>query len=750
MVLPLPPPPMDPMMGDPMMGPPPGAMPMGPPPGMPMDPMMGMPPPMDPAMMGMDPMMGMMPPQGLPGFPPGVMPDPNYPGSQPVIDAEMMLAMQDPEVAEALVRLYLQEMDPDPGPKYKKWYDKDDYPKPKGVAIIAKAHDDRSDYTLLVERMRRDRDRIRMAGVGVFKDHDPEMSLSQRDSSLALDVQLITSILAAADLLFNKTTMKAGQEEDAQKVENFCYAAEHQAGMRHNRIHGTSYAVDRIKNSLYTGHLVTRVLPNYDAEEGEIPTVRDLLDPASCFPSYDGYGIRTMTRTYHQTCQEVFSGFRLDKKKRKTILSKRQKDKNGIERDRTLNDSVEVIEYWDRRYYGVAVDSELVIGPTEHYFGMVPFAYTRSGTGDAGNTFEQNLNGTLSTGSLVSRQIDLANKGQSHIQYIQTTHEQKEAILGLVATELAKVANPPRTFEQDMSIYGDSPQVANGPGTISLLQRGLENEVPNTPDSRLQLLGPALAAANEASQRGMMAPSDYGLTPGSQSSGAVVEGLSEASKDKLNLWKLMIEEHESAVNELDLTLNRDHGRTLGPEGDRGTTLMIEKQHPTEGEDGYFEFDYRQLRTDTCRVKTRMTSLRMQNLGALGNSVSMWTNMGLMDKHDALELRGVRDPQAYLRRIDIQAFKDTPEYKTAKLLEWMKIEKEDPETMATVMYLLATKGGGGGQQQPPMGGPGPMPGNGGGPPTVGMPGAPGQQGGPPMQLPGPPPSLEGQGMPPGIM
>jgi hypothetical protein len=138
----------------------------------------------------------------------------------------------------------------------------------------------------------------------------------------------------------------------------------------------------------------------------------------------------------------------------------------------------------------------------------------------------------------------------------------------------------------------------------------------------------------------------------------------------------------------------------------------------------------------------MTSLRLQNLGPLGNAVQMWRNQGLMTKLEALELRGVQDPHAYLRQKDIEDFKDTPEYKTAKLLEWADEEGESPTVISTMMYLLATKGGGGGGGQPGASPAGPMPGNGGGPPTVGMPGGPGQQGGRPPQLPGPPPALGG--------
>jgi hypothetical protein len=707
--------------------------PMPPNPNM-MQPMPGAPMPMDPSMMGMAPMM----PQGIPGFPPGVIPDMNYPGSPAVEDASLMLAMQDPDVAMAIIRLMLEQIDPDPGPKYPPWYRKENYPKPKIADVTNKARSDRTAHSKLIERMRRDRDRIIMAVGGTFDNFDPEVESRFFDASLALDVQLITSILSACDYIITKTARKAGQAQEAQDIENFCYALSEQSQRRHHHLYGTNYKADQVKIAMSTGHLVTRVTPNYDVDEAEIPILVDVLDPASCFITRDAYGVETVTRIYHQSIREVCHGFGLDKKQQKKLLSK-EKEVDGEVRDRTITDTVEVIEYWNRRYFALVVDSDGVIGPVEHHFGRPPFVVTRSAIGDAGPIFENNLNAGIGLTSLAV-QNDLANKGQSHIQLLQKTHEQREALMGVVMTEIDKIRNPPRTFEQGMMRYGQSPAISNAPGSISMLSMGEEKEIPNTPDSRFQLMGPILSNVNEAAQMGRMSPADYGLTPGSQSSGAVIEGLSESSKDKLNLWKTMIQDHEAGVHELSLIMMRDHGRKLGPEGSRGNPLLVEKQHPTEREDGFFDFDYRMLRDDTCRVQVQMTSLRLQNLGSLGNAVQMWTNMGRMTDEEALELRGVRDPLGYMRKVEIESFKKTPEFKTARLISWMKQEGMEEE-LPTVLYLLATKGGTGGQQQ--AAGPGPLPGNGGPPPTVGMPGAAGQEGGRPVMA-GPTPSMTGLG------
>jgi hypothetical protein len=696
--------------------------------------------------MAAGPMPG-MPPMGVtpaPMLPPPPMMDPMYPGSPMIQDAELMLAMQDPEVAQALVRLLLEELDPDPGPRIPPYYDKADYPKPDFADISTKAEQDRQDYRLLIDRMRRDRDRIHMAVVGAFRDFNPDVEVTFHDASLAIDVQLIVSILAAADLLINKTAKKAGDREKAQKIENLCYGLIEQASDLHHQIHGTDLKADMVKTALQTGHLAARVLPIYYPDEGQIPIQIELLDPATCFPTRDGHGIETMTRYYLQQVREVCRGFKLTKKQERDILDTQVKGERGTYRQISASDTVEVIEFWNRRWYALVVNNRLVVPPTEHEYYCVPFVITRSSVGDPGNVYEQNLRATYGVIEN-SYQHDLVNKGQSHIQLLQKTHEQREAIMGIVATELKKIRNPPRTFEQAVTVYGDAPAITNAEGGVSMLRMGEEVEVPTPVDPRFNLMGPILGAVNEAAQMGRMSPADYGLAPGSQSSGTVVEGLSESSKDKLNLWKIMIQKHVAACLGLSLKLLRDHGRRLGPDGSRGNPIMVERQHPRADEDGYFEFDYRDLREDTCKVAVQMTSLRMQNLGALGNAIQMWDAAGRMTDEEALTLRGVRDPQAYMRQIEVDKFRKTPEFQTARLIEWMK-QEEMWDELPTVMYLLATKGGSGAQQQP-GGPPGALPGNGGGPPTVGMPGAPGQEGGRPP-LPGPTPSLGG--LPPGAM
>jgi hypothetical protein len=342
---------------------------------------------------------------------------------------------------------------------------------------------------------------------------------------------------------------------------------------------------------------------------------------------------------------------------------------------------------------------------------------------------------------MYSQQEDLANKGQSYIQYLQKAHEQSEAVMGVVAGEIMKVKNPPRTFEQAPTRYGDVPLVSNEAGSISMLAAGEEAEVPNTPDNRLQLLGPIMANVKEQQQRGLLPPAMYGQMPTSQGSGAVLEGMGEFGRDKMDHWKKMLQEFYREVDELALIFMRDHGRKLGSDGQRGEPILLERQQQPLDEDGYIEFDWRLLKDDPCRVKVEMTSLRQQALGPVGNSVMMWKNLGLMTNEDALRLRGVRNPAAYMKKVQIEDFQNTPEFKKSQLIQWMKDQKMW-EALPTVLYLMATNGGQGGG--PPQQGTGAMPWNA-IPPINGMPGAAGQQGGAPMgpvQLPGPPPTLAG--------
>ncbi len=725
------------------LGPPPGMqMPLGPPP-MPMGMgVPGIPPPgMGPAMMG-------MPPPPPPGPPPGMMPSPlgmmPQPGVMPPLgmgEMDPAAALQDPAVMMALIQLIIDDQSMQYGPVYPKWYRPGKYPKPTAASVIHRATQDKSLFGDLILRWQDDRKRLRLAVVGTFGDHDADAEETFTDASLALDMQLVTALLAGADIIHKVKAPRREMDNDAEKVENYLLRCREAAVHRHFLTHGTSLSVDEVKTSLTYGHLVTRILPDFEAESDEIPIIMDLLDPATCFPTWAaGRGLNTMTRVYTMSIDAITGTWdRDDTKVEKKLLAKPYRKQDGSTRDRTTEDELEVTEYWDCRWHAVAVDGE-IIHEWEHKFGRVPFVYSRSPIGEPAQVAEP---ATTTTG-LFTRRKEIAAKGLSHIAFMKKTHEQKEAIFGRMMTEVKKTGNPSRTFEQDLSVYGDAPRITNAEGGISMIRMGYEREVQTPMAQGFQLAPPVLAAIGDAATRGMMPRESYGSVSNSQQSGTAIEGLNESGRDKLTPWMIMLPQHHKEADELVLGYIRDWGHLMGSDMKKGN-LLFDLVKPGQDQDRQQQITPDMLRKGNFRVEVRMTSLRLQNLGTMGQAVQMWKSMGLMEDVEALDMRGVQDAEAYLRRVEIQEFKRTEEYRKARLVQWMEEEGEPFDIIQIVRQLIMKPEPQPGGGPPGMGPGGPPPGM---PPGMGSP--TGVNGGAPPGPNGPQMGGAMAGLPPGMM
>jgi len=716
-------------------------------------------PPMTPAgpAMGVAPLPGMnpqpQPPVPAPS-PLGMMGGPE--GAQPMMgEMDPLSSLDDPQVMSALLDLMAEMEELQNGPIYPRWYKPKHYPKPKISDVIAKVNQDHELYQLLIKRIRADRRLLRLMDVGKFKDAD-DIEVTFQDASLVHDLALVITLLAGCDLNFEAKAKNMGERELAEKKEQFSHALRDQTSRRHFRIHGTDLSYDEAKFATETGHVVYRLELDFDAESDEIPVIVDLLDPVTCYPTWDRNGLLTVTRLYADNVGTIVNTWDDDGEKgiEAALTSQKFRDPTTqADRYRTLDDKVEIMEYWDRRWK-IIVASGVEVVRVEHRFGFVPFHYGRSPFGDAGPMSLEALHATHGQPSGMTA-LEIASKGLSHIWATKTTHLQREAILGRLMTELKKSANPDRTFSQTPDRYGKKPLVSNAEGSISMLLEGSEKELPPVQKPGLSLAPPVLAAVGEANQRGMMPAAAYGVTMNANQSGTAIEGMNESGRDKTTPWLKMLCAAHIDVAEKAMTLVRDWGHLLGSEGQRGT-FFIERSRPVPGKDDTIMLTPAELRQVGVKINCKMTSLRLSNLGNLGQAIMPWIQGGMMEKVEAMELRGVQDPLAALRRIEIEQFKSDPAYKQVAIMRWLQEEGLYEDALLYQQIISAQGGAQGGPPPSPAGGlqggaQPPQAQNGGAPGgPIGPNQAQGGQGsmGMPSRLPGPPPST--QGLPPGAM
>lgn len=735
-----------------LMGPMGGGMPpgMGMPGGMP--PMGGGPPPLPPGM-GMGPGMSMLPGSdagpipGLQGMQPPPPPAPPEPLQNP---------MDDPIVQSMLYETYQGHMtdleESRKGPFHPDWYEDTKevlYPKPTAEEMIDKANRDAQRFQSLLDRFQDDLDLLSSDAklTGVYPDYDPETEESWFSSALLAEKNLIKAKIGGIEPIFECRNRSYVEKAKVQDTEDFLYILDEEADRQYIAEFGGHRKMALADNALVYGRLVQRNLPNWKAGEGEIPFTMKVMDPSCVFPTFEGpHGLGTVTVQYTQPVRQVIRDYpRYAKDIRRKIIPASGDRQQSL----GLDDEVGVVEYWDRRWFALMVDGKALIGPEEHDLGEPPFTYVVVERGETSHTSSprtsRNTNRTMATKS--GRLDDLVHRGESFIASRRRTHAQKEAILGIMATELRNKTNPPVIVEQDDFAWEKGmPEIAGGRGGRSQLWKNHEEAKPYPERAAPQEYGPLLQAGQEDLSREGMPPSSYGINKNSNVSGYALDELNNTGLDKMTPEILAMQAFYQQTHDQLLRMFMNFGHLLGKQGDRGR-LVIPRAVPyrdrgKSGEEAIITaYTVRCARPQTV---CKMSTLSMQSMGPVANTLQMLMNMTLVDRATAvrmLQIPGYRNPEELLRKADLDKMKQQPEYQLASLIKWLIEEGDDGDRILAEFLAKQLMTGRQKEMAQMAGGPG-------GPPPGISPGAPGpgpmggislpQMGQPPGPGSGPPP------------
>lgn len=728
--------------------PPPG---MGPPPGLlAMQGMLGQP--------GLQGMLSGNPVGGIPPMPPGMsspgppgMPGPlgpfPTPAGQPEPPPPLMDPLQDPLVMAMLFENYQQDMqekeEEKKGPFHDDWY-KDSkeslYPRPTLAVVLEKANDDKARYRGVIDRFAEDLDLLSDDSdiVGVFKDFDPESEESWYSSALTAEKNLMKAKIGGIKPTFNMVHQAATKKEHVQDVEDFLYAAYDEADRQHMNAFGGEYRMAVAEHSLVYGRIIQRNLPDWKGEtRNGVPFVMTLIDPATCFITREGHrGIGTVTRWYLQTTAEVIRDY---PQHAKTISGKvLKKEVEG--RPRRLTDEVEVIEYWDRRWFCLVVDNEMIVSPVEHDLGEPPFTYVMVERGESSATSSprNNMQRNVNTNRTIE---DNKHRGLSFVAYRKRVHAQKEALLGSIFTQHRTNMNRPLIVSQDdFAMEKGMPEVTGRRGDRSQIWKNHEELLPYPDEVQPINFGPLLQSNSEDMSRDALPPSAYGINANSNVSGYAINELNQSGHDKLTPDLMAIQTFYAANGAQMLRMIKNWGHLLGKKGDRGN-MYVPRQYPRNKEIGVTTITPYLVRCVGDVVECKMTAVSLANIAGMANTAAVLKQNGWLTDEQAitwLELPGARDPQETLRQRQLDDAMDHPEYKLASLIEYLLEEGQEVKAQ----FLAKQLDTGRRQSAGPPGGPGPGPA---GPPPG--PAGPGAIGGTSLPQLGQPPG-PGSGPPPG--
>lgn len=211
-----------------------------------------------------------------------------------------------------------------------------------------------------------------------------------------------------------------------------------------------------------------------------------------------------------------------------------------------------------------------------------------------------------------------------------------------------------------------------------------------------------------------LTPSFFGLAQSSQMSGNAMETEYEAGRDKVATFLIALESFYSQRASMRLRMYRDWAHLIrNDDGDFGkSAIPFEKKVARIKGQKWFELTPTTLEESGVRAKAICTHVRMQNLAALGNAASVWMQFGGMSAFEAMELRGVRDPEMVMEQRRYE--KAMLDEKMEQAMTFNELVQKNPVAALFYREQVLKMGQGAQGGGPPMGGDptgmqGPLPG-----------------------------------------
>lgn len=701
------------------------------------DPMTGM--PLDPTMMagGAPPMPeGVAPPMAGPPMPdpmaaPEPMPEPMAPPMGPIDEFTMILmdgsddevldllsgldqaalallrelvvdeiAKQDPRRADYLLSFLPEKKTTGTLPPWMKGPP----PRPSAERVNELALLDAEEWAEVVKNDKDTLERITPPfKSAVFKNFDEKKDARYQSPILVNEIKLITAKGAASDYRYEMPYTDPAHQEMTQQCEDFLYECDRAAAAYWAASGYGDIEMDAWYTLATKGRVIQMIQPCIESEDHFL--TERLMDPSNTYPTWAGErGLERVTRQFDATAAEVIGDYDPygDLGVEQKIIGKALKG----HRDRVYeNDTRGVVtQYWDRWWYVVLFDGIEVIN-VAHEYGVVPFVVTAGNSG-----LPKYLSEISPSGARISTRMRDTLKAAKYASYIDHMKEFagiREQVGSVFLSVLQRMNRPAWLLYQDAVAQAQgTPDIADeGVSPLQLDRERLEPMPQDTlPPAVFQ---PFYNMFGQDASMTFMPEAAHGVSAGANQSGNALENLFEVGNDKfVGLYKAMAK-HKEAVAALRLSLWRDFGHAWKDRRGKMGRMMVPYPHERRSQlaktaPPAFEFLPETVSVVGTKVEVDYTSVRMQNLTQLGNAAMIWNQMGAMSAREAMEMRGVRNPDATLDQISLERLMLDPDMIKLKALDTLK--KVDPELAAQYESMIAgasgSPGGGGGSAPSP--------------------------------------------------
>lgn len=582
---------------------------------------------------------------------------------------------------------------PEREPQYDPWYEPTKKPTPSEVLEIAL--DDQGQWQPIAHRIREDIAWYHGERPNVFKNFDSKRDDYWHSNAIRNDSDLKIVKVSTSEIAFEIPYVEQEMEEPTQKVENWLYdelAHASRSYARANYGHDLRHDVEWYRE--VTGWVFYETGLNFSG--GNTRFIHRLHDPTTCFPEYDEYGLARITRIYGDTVRNIIACFDDDGDVERKLTREIRKQKDGKDRLLTMKDVVTVTYFIDRTWRIVLVDG-VKVREDKHDYGFVPWAVGGSGLDEPAGLVA-NTNASQSTDGVWSISPRLEYKNISGFHHRKRTHAQKEA----VNAKLFNMAS--RIDRTDWAVYQDefaesegTPQIKREGNSVTPLKKGHEELQPLLDVIPPSFFQPLQNAMDQEDATDRIPLSTYGVGESANRSGNATEGLAESGEDKFATNYQSAELFWSEVASLWMRMFRDWGHLLpNDKGEYGRVKVpYAKQGRWRAPDKPVSFDLTPEMLDHVGVNVvaQLTTLRMQNLGPLGNAASIWINNNAMSAREAMIMRGVRDPDAVFDEREYEQALLDPKVQEARRLKMLR--ERDPAAAQIYEQMIMMQ-----NQQPP--------------------------------------------------
>lgn len=527
----------------------------------------------------------------------------------------------------------------------------------------------------------------------VFRNFDRKKHTRYASPMLKNEISLIVAKGSASAYTYQMPFTDPAYQEAAQQCEDFNYECDRQAVRAWADAGNGDLDWDEWYTLTTKGRIITYLAP--DMESDEKFTVEKLMDPSTTFPTWAGErGLERVTRIYEDTAANVIGDYDPgdNSVERKIIGQAKRGSRSEVYQNDTRG---KVTCYWDRWHYVVLFD-EIEIVSEEHEMGFVPFVVT---AGNAGlPKFFGEINRAPDGYGGAAGDNLLKQKYVSHIEHMKEFAGIREQVGSIFMTILGRQLNPPRTIYQDQVAASQGvPSISNEEGSINPLQKDRE-ELGPMPDELLppQVFQPFFTMYGQDAAMTFMPEAAHGVSAGGNQSGNALENLFEVGNDKLVGWYKAMARHKAAKAGMRLKLWRDWGHAWTDRRGKLGSMQVPYPSARRSTMAYdappaFEFLPETVEMVGCTVDVDYTSVRMQNLTQLGNAVMIWQNANAMSAREAMELRGVPDPDAVIDQLIYERLLTDPDI--MKLRGLRALRQRDPDLAAEYESMVMGASGG---------------------------------------------------------